>query len=135
MIDPAHIAPSISRPIRKPVGITKGPGESTHEYTFVSRDDAQELKNGEYVYYELSEPDESGLTSLDGASAFTRRVLGRIIKRVPLNLYPDTFLAEPEISPAQVAAMVGYDARANALFEQIGRASCRERVEICGGGV
>ena len=117
MIDPAHIAPSISRPIRKPVGITKGPGESTHEYTFVSRDDAQELKNGEYVYYELSEPDESGLTRLDGASAFTRRVLGRVIKRVPLKLYPDTFLAEPEISPAQVAAMVGYDARANELFE------------------
>src|SRR5438046_3004792 len=117
MIDPAHTAPSISRPIRKPVGITKGPGESTHEYTFVSRDDAQELKNGEYVYYELSEPDESGLTRLDGASAFTRRVLGRIIKRVPLKLYPDTFLAEPEISPAQVAAMVGYDARANELFE------------------
>src|SRR6266702_3887983 len=117
MIDPAHIAPSISRPIRKPVGITKGPGESTHEYTFVSRDDAQELKNGEYVYYELSEPDESGLTRLDGASAFSRRVLGRIIKRVPLKLYPDTFLAEPEISPAQVAAMVGYDARANELFE------------------
>src|SRR6266700_38906 len=117
MIDPAHIAPSISRPIRKPVGITKGPGESTHEYTFVSRDDAQELKNGEYVYYELSEPDESGLTRLDGASAFTRRVLGRIIKRVPLKLYPDTFLAEPEISPAQVAAMVGYDARANEILE------------------
>ena len=43
--------------------------------------------------------------------------LGRIIKRVPLQLYPDTFLAEPEISPAQVAAMVGYDARANELFE------------------
>ena len=41
-------------PARKPVGITKGPGETTHEYTFVSRDDAQELKNGEYVYYELS---------------------------------------------------------------------------------
>src|SRR5712691_12769498 len=117
MIDPAHIAPSTSRPVRKPVCITKGPGESTHEYTFVSRDDAQELKNGEYVYYELSEPDESGLTRLDGASAFTRRVLGRIIKRVPLKLYPDTFLAEPEISPAQVAAMVGYDARANELFE------------------
>src|SRR5437870_10454764 len=117
MIDPAHIAPSISRPIRKPVGITKGPGESTHEYTFVSRDDAQELKNGEYVYYELSELDEGGLTRLDGASAFVRRVLGRIIKRVPLKLYPDTFLAEPEISPAQVAAMVGYDARANELFE------------------
>src|SRR5437879_5725185 len=117
MTDPISSVPASSRLARKPVGITKGPGESTHEYTFVSRDDAQELKNGEYVYYELSEPDESGLTRLAAASAFTRRVLGRIIKRVPLKLYPDTFLAEPEISPAQVAAMVGYDARANELFE------------------
>src|SRR5436305_4104157 len=117
MIDPAHTAPSISRPIRKPVGITKAPCESTHEYTFVSRDDAQELKNGEYVYYELSGVDEGGVTRPDDASTFARRVLGRIIKRVPLTLYPDTFLAEPEISPAQVAAMVGYDARANELFE------------------
>src|SRR5438105_7022896 len=61
MIDPTQMAPAISptiaRPTRKPVGITKGPGESTHEYTFVSRDDEQELKNGEYVYYELTDPE------------------------------------------------------------------------------
>lgn len=95
----------------KPVGITKGPGESTHEYTFVSRDDEQRLKNGEYVYYELDVPDELMQT------ASRQRVLGRIIKRVPLQLYPDTFLAEPEIPPDQVAALVGYDARSNDLFE------------------
>src|SRR5438046_8322588 len=88
---------------RKPVGITKGPGETTHEYTFVSRDDEQVLKNGEYVYYELSDPDQSALNG----GGFARRVLGRITKRIPLQLYPDTFLGEPEISPAQVAAMVG----------------------------
>ena len=41
--------------------------------------------------------------------ALDGRVLGRILKRVPLQLYPDTFLAEPEIAPSQVAAMVGYD--------------------------
>src|SRR5438067_11187644 len=109
MIDPTYSAPSIARPRFKPVGITKGPGESTHEYTFVSRDDAQELKNGEYVYYELSDP--------DGTLTQPRRVLGRVMKRVPLKLYPDSFLAEPEIAPSQVAAMVGYDARANELFE------------------
>jgi DNA helicase HerA-like ATPase len=95
----------------KPVGITKGPGENTHEYTFVSRDDEQRLKNGEYVYYELDVPDDLM------QSASRRRVLGRIIKRVPLQLYPDTFLAEPEIPPDQVAALVGYDARSNDLFE------------------
>jgi DNA helicase HerA-like ATPase len=100
--------------LRRPVGITKGPGETTHEYTFVSRDDEQVLKNGEYVYYELADPDT---TSLNGKGRPLRRVLGRIMKRVPLQLYPDTFLGEPEIAPAQVAAMVGYDARTNELFE------------------
>lgn len=95
----------------KPVGITKGPGENTHEYTFVSRDDEQGLKNGEYVYYELDVPNEMTQT------ATRQRVLGRIMKRVPLQLYPDTFLAEPEIPPDQVAALVGYDARSNDLFE------------------
>jgi DNA helicase HerA-like ATPase len=107
--------PTLARPRSKPVGITKGPGENAHEYTFVSRDDEQVLKNGEYVYYELTDPDE--VVKGPGASTRTRHVLGRIIKRVPLKLYPDTFLAEPEISPAQVAAMVGYDAHANELFE------------------
>ncbi len=116
MIDPNNNTSSPPRPTRRPVGITKGPGEATHEFTFVSRDDEQVLKNGEYVYYELS---ESGATdpNLNGDTALPRRVLGRIIKRIPLQLYPDTFLAEPEISPTQVAAMVGYDALTNELFE------------------
>ena len=178
MIEPSTAA----RPRFRPVGITKGPGETAHEYTFVSRDDEQVLKNGEYVYYELDNFDEmthghtyppdrvpQGSLRVDdiihersqgspplraddmthelraddmtdeepqghpdrGADilsqwagnvmhrqgAFARRVLGRIIKRVPLQLYPDTFLAEPEISPSQVAAMVGYDSRTNELFE------------------
>src|SRR5215470_9817379 len=95
--------PTLARPRYRPVGITKGPGENAHEYTFVSRDDEQVLKNGEYVYYELTDPEEVG--KAQGVPARTRRVLGRIIKRVPLRLYPDTFLAEPEVSPAQVAAL------------------------------
>ena len=37
----------------RPVGITKGPGETIHEYTLISRDEERLLKNGEYVYYEL----------------------------------------------------------------------------------
>src|SRR6266446_389927 len=115
MIDPNTLA----RPRFRPVGITKGPGETTHEYTFVSREDEQVLKNGEYVYYELSESGDDGLSETWEPSqrAFSRRVLGRIIKRLPLKLYPDTFLAEPGIPPSQVAAMVGYDTRANELFE------------------
>jgi hypothetical protein len=107
----SHLSPTGAQPLRKPVGITKGPGETTHEYTFVSRDDDRVLKNGEYVYYELA---ESGTT---GTTAIWRRVLGRIMKRVPIKLYPDTFLGEPEISPEQVAAMVGYNTHTNELFE------------------
>ncbi len=114
MIDSTNSLPSRAPLPRKPVGITKGPGETTHEYTFVSRDDRQELKNGEYVYYELSDPDQPGL---NGSTTPTRRVLGRVIKRVPLQLYPDTFLGEPEIAPRQVAAMVGYHSLTNELFE------------------
>jgi uncharacterized protein len=117
MIDSIRHSDSASRLARRPVGITKGPGETTHEYTFVSRDDQQVLKNGEYVYYELSDAEEAGQLDGTGGGAPVRRVLGRIIKRVPLQLYPDTFLAEPEISPAQVAAMVGYDSHTNELFE------------------
>lgn len=117
MIDSTRSSDPASRLARRPVGITKGPGETTHEYTFVSRDDQQVLKNGEYVYYELSDAEEAGQLDATGGRAPVRRVLGRIIKRVPLQLYPDTFLAEPEISPAQVAAMVGYDSHTNELFE------------------
>src|SRR6266516_451019 len=114
MIEQENTLPSSSLSLRKPVGITKGPGETTHEYTVVSLDDAQVLKNGEYVYYELSDPDQHGA---NGTRVPLRRVLGRVMKRVPLQLYPDTFLGEPEISPAQVAAMVGYNALTNELFE------------------
>src|SRR5215470_5005900 len=92
----------------RPVGITKGPGETIHEYTFISRDEQRLLKNGEYVYYEL---DDGSL------SATPRRVLGRILNRIPVQLYPDTFLAEPEVAPSQVAALIGYDQRASDLFE------------------
>ena len=96
-----------------PVGITKGPGETIHEYTFISRDDLRLLKNGEYVYYEL----EGGATDHLDVRGQPRRVLGRILRRDPVQLFPDTFLSEPGVSPSQVAALVGYDQRASDLFE------------------
>ena len=110
--------------LNRPVGITKGPGETIHEYTFISRDEQRLLKNGEYVYYELDHLDSApslgaSETSDSGKNGNRRprRVLGRILRRVPVQLYPDTFLSEPEVSPSQVAALVGYDARASDLFE------------------
>lgn len=110
----------------RPVGITKGPGETIHEYTLISRDEQRLLKNGEYVYYELDASatatndfgSANGANGTNGARpARPRRVLGRILRRVPVQLFPDTFLSEPEVSPSQVAALVGYDMRASDLFE------------------
>ncbi|MGZ3601332.1 MAG: ATP-binding protein [Ktedonobacterales bacterium] len=107
---------------QRPVGITKGPGETIHEYTFISRDEQRLLKNGEYVYYELDAAD--GVEAPPGANGAKqsshghgRQVLGRIQRRVPVQLYPDTFLGEPEVAPSQVAALVGFDSRASDLFE------------------
>src|SRR5579875_2473259 len=93
-------APAMPAANPQPVGITKGPGETIHEYTFVSRDERQVLKNGEYVYYELLDMDQGESTAPHNGTMPLRSVLGRIMKRVPLQLYPDTFLGEPEISPA-----------------------------------
>ncbi len=88
-----------------PVGVTKGPGETPHEYTFISSDPDHILKTGEYVWYALEEQGE------------TRQVIGRITERRAVQRYPDTFLAEPDVSPADVAALVGFDRAANDLFE------------------
>jgi DNA helicase HerA-like ATPase len=101
----------------RPVGITKGPGETIHDYTFVSRDDQRLLKNGEYVYYELVDDQSTWPVAHPSTGSAPRYVLGRIQHRVAIQLYPDTFLSEPEVPPGQVAALVGYDQRASDLFE------------------
>ena len=88
------------------VGITKGPGETPHEYTFISQDENQILKTGEYVWYTLT--DNGGVI---------RQVLGRITERRSVQQYPDTFLAEPSVPPAEIAALIGFDRSANDLFE------------------
>jgi len=88
-----------------PVGTTKGPGETPHEYVFVAADPEQLVKYGEFVYYQ---------TAVEGE---TRPILGRVSKRVPLRLYPDTFLSDPTVSPAQVADLLGYDHEPHELFE------------------
>jgi DNA helicase HerA-like ATPase len=88
-----------------PNGTTKGPGETPHEYTFITPDLAQTAKNGEFVYYEMV---------VEGQP---RRVLGRITGRQPVRLFPDSFLADPDVPPAEVAAMIGYAGHDHELFE------------------
>ena len=98
------------------IGIAKGPGETPNEYTFVTPDTERRVKTSEFVYYEAD---------VDGVR---RQILGRVVRRVPLRLYPDSFLAHPEVDPAQMAALVGYS---NANGVSLGwRPRCRHR--LCG---
>jgi DNA helicase HerA-like ATPase len=87
------------------IGITKGPGESAHEYTFVTPDAERQVRTGEFVFYEAQVEGE------------TRQILGRVTNRIPLRLYPDSFLADPVVSPAQVSAMLGFREQRHELFE------------------
>ena len=87
------------------IGTTKGPGESAHEFTFVTPDVERQVKTGEFVYYEAQ---------VDGQP---RQILGRVADRVPLRLYPDSFMADPAVSPAAVAAMLGFREQSHELFE------------------
>jgi DNA helicase HerA-like ATPase len=88
-----------------PVGLTKGPGETPHEFTFVSPDRDQSLKVGEFITYSAE---------VDGAE---RDILSRVTERRPLRLYPDAFLSDPDINPDDVAALVGYYQQEHELFE------------------
>jgi DNA helicase HerA-like ATPase len=87
------------------VGTTKGPGESAHEFTFVTPDPERRVKAGEFVYYETQVEDK------------TRQILGRVTNRIPLRLYPDSFMADPSVSPAEIAAMLGFREQQHELFE------------------
>lgn len=90
---------------RQCIGTTKGPGESAHEYTFITPDPERRVKVGEFVYYE---------TEVEGK---LRQVLGRVTQRIPLRLYPDTFMADPGVPPAEIAAMLGFQEQHHELFE------------------
>ncbi|NLG49956.1 MAG: ATP-binding protein [Chloroflexi bacterium] len=88
-----------------PIGTTKGPGETPHEYTFVAPDPEQQVKYGEFVYYEADVQGEK------------RLILGRVTRRVPLRLYPDTFMADPTVPPKAVAELLGFEQDVHELFE------------------
>ena len=91
--------------LKTPIGTVKGPGETLHEYTFIAPDPERQLKNGEFVYY---------TAPVDGSE---RQILGRITARAAVKLFPDTFMADPSVSPHAVAAMLGYESDATELFE------------------
>jgi hypothetical protein len=82
---------------QQPIGTTQGPGERPHEYLFVTPDPQQRAKHGEFVYYEAL---------IDGQQ---RAILGRIIGRQPIRLYPNALLADPLVPPGEVAELLGID--------------------------
>ncbi|MBN1401592.1 MAG: ATP-binding protein [Anaerolineae bacterium] len=88
-----------------PIGTTKGPGETPNEFTFVAPDPEQRVKYGEFVYY---------VADVEGVE---RPILGRVSARRPLRLYPDSFMADPSISPREVAGLLGFDQQSHELFE------------------
>ena len=88
----------------RPIGITKGPGETPHEYLFITPDREQNAKSGEFVYYAAN------------VDALNRRVLGRVTGRRPVRLLPNGFLADPDVPPGQVAALIGYTGHEHELM-------------------
>jgi uncharacterized protein len=93
--------------LRQPVavGTAKGPGEEPHTYTMISSDQAGYLKIGEFVYHDLSRP--------DGKDA---HVIGRVLSRKPVRLYPDSFLASTDVPLARLASTLGHNS-GDELFE------------------
>jgi uncharacterized protein len=87
------------------IGTVKGPGETPNDYLFIAPDPERRVKHGEFVYY---------LAAVDGIE---REILGRVTGRRPVKLLPDSFLADPSVPPASVAALLGYDSEATELFE------------------
>lgn len=87
------------------IGTAKGPGERPHQFLFITPDESGACKIGEFVFYVLE--------GVEGQ----RTVLGRIIGRAPVRLFPDSFMASPDVPPSDVAAALGYLDHSEELFE------------------
>ncbi len=89
----------------KLAGTTKGPGDTPHEFIFISTDPENILKHGEYVWYAIEKNNK------------TQRVIARITERVDAHGYPDTFLSDPLIAPQDIAAIMGYPREQSTIYE------------------
>jgi len=87
------------------IGVCKGPGETPHEFLFVTTDPELRVKTGEFVYYDAL---------IDGAE---RHILARVTTRQQVRAYPDTLLADPAIDPAEMAALLGFDGEHGELLQ------------------
>lgn len=89
----------------RPVGLVNGPGETAQQFTFISRDPDRVLRAGEFVTYQVE------------TAGRPRTVFARVVERVPVRRFPDSFLANPEVSPDAVGRLVGYSGNTSEIFE------------------
>ena len=84
----------------QPIGLVKGPADSPLEFKFITPDKNM-LKSGEFVYYLLND----------------KKVICRILKRIPLRSYPNLYLSKPNIQPEKILEVLGISVSEFELFE------------------
>ncbi len=83
-------------PYDRPIGTAKGPGDNTSEFTAIAPDPQQQAKFGEFVYFR------------DRGPAGEREIFGRIKDRQAVRLWPDEYMAQPEVDPGHIARLLGF---------------------------
>lgn len=79
-----------------PIGTAKGPGDNTSEFTAIAPDPDQQAKFGEFVYF------------LEPGSVPERIIFGRVKDRQAVRIWPNEYMAQPEIDPGHIARLLGY---------------------------
>jgi hypothetical protein len=74
------------------IGTVKGPGEKPQEYFFITSDNDR-TRLGEFVYYKIDD----------------KLIIGNITSRRLIRNLPDNFLADPNISPQEIAEIIGLE--------------------------
>lgn len=98
---------------REPLGLVKGPGETASEFTMIAPDPGQVAKFGEFVYFLET---DSGA----GAESTGQEIYGRITHREAVRLWPDEFMAQPDVNPNRIAQLLGFRGRPEGGFPGLG---------------
>jgi len=90
----ANLSPTEDSP--EVIGTVKGPGETSNQYIFITSN-TQAVKVGDFVYYEVQDPQSQ-----------TLQILGKISQVQLLDHIPDRIFADTEIDPSTIVALVGF---------------------------
>ncbi len=88
------------------IGTVKGPGESGNQYLFITAQ-ADYIKIGEFVFYRL----------IDEDTAIPLDILGKIATCRLADHLPDRILADSEIDPSTIAALIGFKYSSPEIYE------------------